>query len=58
MKIRSTTILAVRRNGIVAMGSDGQVTVGTTVMKANARKVRRLYHDKICLLYTSDAADE
>ena len=37
-----TTILAVRRNGAVAMGGDGQVTLGNTVMKGNARKVRRL----------------
>ena len=47
MKIRSTTILAVRREGIVAMGSDGQVTVGSTVLKSNARKLRRIHHDTI-----------
>ena len=57
MKIRSTTILSVRRNGIVAMGSDGQVTVGTTVMKANARKVRRLYHNKILAGFAGATAD-
>ena len=57
MKIRSTTILSVRRNGIVAMGCDGQVTVGTTVMKANARKVRRLYHDKILAGFAGATAD-
>ncbi len=57
MKIRSTTILSVRRNGAVAMGSDGQVTVGTTVMKANARKVRRLYHDKILAGFAGATAD-
>jgi len=57
MKIRSTTILSVRRNGTVAMGSDGQVTVGTTVMKANARKVRRLYHDKILAGFAGSTAD-
>lgn len=57
MKIRSTTILSVRRNGTVAMGSDGQVTVGTTVMKANARKVRRLYHDKILAGFAGATAD-
>ena len=38
-----TTILCVRRNGVVAMGGDGQVTLGNTVMKGNARKVRRLH---------------
>src|ERR1700739_3569345 len=42
-----TTIVAVRRNGAVAMGGDGQVTLGNTVMKGNARKVRRLYNDKV-----------
>jgi ATP-dependent HslUV protease subunit HslV len=42
-----TTILSVRRKGFVAMGGDGQVTVGNTVMKANARKVRRLYDGKV-----------
>ena len=41
MIIRSTTILCVRRDGRVAMGCDGQVTVGTTVMKHNAKKLRR-----------------
>ena len=45
--IRSTTVLLVRRNGKVAMAGDGQVTVGETVMKSSARKVRRLYNDKI-----------
>ncbi|MDA0739245.1 MAG: ATP-dependent protease subunit HslV [Nitrospirae bacterium] len=57
MKIRSTTILSVRRNGTVAMASDGQVTVGTTIMKANARKVRRLYHDKILAGFAGSTAD-
>src|ERR1700689_5199578 len=42
-----TTILAVRRNGVIAMGGDGQVTLGNTVMKGNARKVRRLSNDKV-----------
>ena len=46
-KIRSTTVLLVRRDGHVAMAGDGQVTVGETVMKATAKKVRRLYNDKI-----------
>lgn len=57
MKIRSTTILSVRRNGTVAMGSDGQVTVGTTVMKANARKVRRLHHDQVVAGFAGATAD-
>lgn len=57
MKIRSTTILSVRRDGMVAMGSDGQVTVGTTVMKANARKVRRLHHDLVIAGFAGATAD-
>ncbi|MFI5291121.1 MAG: HslU--HslV peptidase proteolytic subunit, partial [Polyangia bacterium] len=43
MRIRSTTILAVRRGGKVVIGGDGQVTLGNTVMKGNARKVRRMH---------------
>jgi ATP-dependent HslUV protease subunit HslV len=57
MRIRSTTILCVRRNGHVAMGSDGQVTVGTTVMKSNARKLRRLHHDQILAGFAGATAD-
>ncbi len=57
MRIRSTTILSVRRDGAVAMGSDGQVTVGTTVMKANARKVRRLHHDQVIAGFAGATAD-
>ena len=41
-QLHGTTILSVRRNGHVAIGGDGQVTMGNTVMKSNARKVRRL----------------
>ena len=48
-KIRSTTVLLVRRDGKVALAGDGQVTVGETVMKASAKKVRRLYNDKILI---------
>ena len=57
MTIRSTTILSVRRHGIVAMGSDGQVTVGTTVMKANVRKVRRLYQRRVLAGFAGATAD-
>lgn len=46
-KIRSTTVIAVRRNGKVAMAGDGQVTMGNTVMKGNAKKVRRIYDGKV-----------
>jgi ATP-dependent HslUV protease subunit HslV len=52
-----TTILSVRRNGVVAMGGDGQVTVGNTVMKGNARKVRRLYGDKVLAGFAGGTAD-
>jgi len=57
MRIRSTTILCVRRDGHVAMGSDGQVTVGTTVMKSNAKKLRRLHHDQILAGFAGATAD-
>ena len=46
-QMRGTTILSVRRQGKVVIGGDGQVTQGNTVMKGNARKVRRLFHDKV-----------
>ncbi len=52
-----TTILSVRRGGAVAMGGDGQVTVGNTVMKGNARKVRRLYDDKVLAGFAGGTAD-
>ncbi|MEW6544611.1 MAG: ATP-dependent protease subunit HslV [Nitrospirota bacterium] len=55
--MRSTTILCVRRDGRVAMGSDGQVTVGTTVMKHNARKLRRLHHDRVLAGFAGATAD-
>jgi ATP-dependent HslUV protease subunit HslV len=53
----STTILAVRKNGVIAMGGDGQVTLGNTVMKGNARKVRRLYNDKVLAGFAGGTAD-
>src|SRR6202046_5257136 len=52
-----TTILALRRPGAVAMGGDGQVTLGNTVMKGNARKVRRLYKDKVIAGFAGGTAD-
>jgi ATP-dependent HslUV protease subunit HslV len=56
-KIRSTTILAVRRNGHVAVAGDGQVTFDKIVMKSGARKVRRLYNDKIIAGFAGSTAD-
>jgi ATP-dependent HslUV protease subunit HslV len=55
--IRATTVICVRRDGQVAMAGDGQVTVGNTVMKHGAAKVRRLYHDKILAGFAGSAAD-
>ncbi|MDN3516649.1 ATP-dependent protease subunit HslV [Aquisalimonas lutea] len=56
-QFRGTTILAVRRNGRVALGGDGQVSLGNTVMKGNARKVRRLYHDEVLAGFAGGTAD-
>ena len=53
----ATTVICVRRDGTVAMAGDGQVTVGNTVMKHGAAKVRRLYHDKILAGFAGSAAD-
>ena len=55
--VRSTTVLLVRRDGQVALAGDGQVTVGETVMKASARKVRRLYNDKILAGFAGATGD-
>ena len=56
-EVRSTTVLLVRRNDQVAMAGDGQVTVGETVMKASAKKVRRLYNDKILAGFAGATGD-
>lgn len=54
---RGTTILSVRRDGSVTMGGDGQVTLGNTIMKGNARKVRRLYQNQILAGFAGGTAD-
>jgi len=54
---RGTTILSVRRNGHVVVGGDGQVSMGNTVMKGNARKVRTLYHGKVLAGFAGGTAD-
>jgi len=54
---RGTTILSVRRNGHVVVGGDGQVSMGNTVMKANARKVRTLYHGRVLAGFAGGTAD-
>ncbi|MEN0111500.1 MAG: ATP-dependent protease subunit HslV [Planctomycetota bacterium] len=56
-KIRSTTILTVRKDGVVAMGGDGQVSLGDTVMKADARKVRPLGDGRVLTGFAGSAAD-
>ena len=56
-QFRGTTILSVRRNDSVVIGGDGQVTMGDTVMKGNARKVRRLYNDNVIAGFAGGTAD-
>ncbi len=55
--LHGTTILAVRRNGRTAIAGDGQVTVGSTVMKHNAKKVRKMYNDRILAGFAGATAD-
>ncbi len=56
-QIRGTTILSVRRGGQVVIGGDGQVSLGNTVMKGNARKVRRLYKEQVLAGFAGGTAD-
>lgn len=56
-QMRGTTIVSVRRGDQVVIGGDGQVSLGNTVMKGNARKVRRLYHDKVIAGFAGGTAD-
>jgi ATP-dependent HslUV protease subunit HslV len=56
-QFRGTTILSVRRDGVVAVGGDGQVTLGDTVMKGNARKVRLLYDGRVLAGFAGGTAD-
>ncbi|MBR2281432.1 MAG: ATP-dependent protease subunit HslV [Spirochaetales bacterium] len=57
MSFRGTTIVAVRKDGKVCVAGDGQVTAGETVMKGNARKVRRIYQDRIVIGFAGGTAD-
>ena len=57
IEFHGTTILCARRDGRVALGGDGQVTLGNIVIKATARKVRRIYHDKILAGFAGGTAD-
>ncbi len=56
-QFKGTTIVSVRRNGKVALGGDGQVSLGNTIMKGNARKIRRLYNDKVIAGFAGGTAD-
>ncbi len=56
-QFRGTTILAARRNGQVVIGGDGQVSMGNTVMKGNARKVRRLFQERVIAGFAGGTAD-
>ncbi len=57
MEIHATTILTVRHDGVVAMGGDGQVTLGSSIMKADATKIRRLLDDKVLCGFAGSSAD-
>lgn len=57
IELHGTTIVSVRRNGVVAIGGDGQVSLGNTVMKANARKVRPLHEGKVLAGFAGGTAD-
>ena len=57
MKFRSTTILAVRHKGEIAIAGDGQVSLGNTVMKHNAKKIRRLYNNQVITGFAGATAD-
>ena len=56
-QFKGTTIVSMRRNGNVALGGDGQVSLGNTIMKGNARKIRRLYNDKVIAGFAGGTAD-
>jgi ATP-dependent HslUV protease subunit HslV len=56
-QFHGTTILSVRRGNVVALGGDGQVTLGNVVMKGSARKVRKLYHDRVLAGFAGGTAD-
>ena len=57
LRIRSTTVLCIRRNGRVVMAADGQVTLGESVIKHSAKKIRRLYQEKVLAGFAGSTAD-
>ncbi|RKU25375.1 HslU--HslV peptidase proteolytic subunit [Candidatus Poribacteria bacterium] len=56
-RIRSTTILAVRKNGQIAIGGDGQVTLGNTAIKHGAQKIRKIYQDRVLIGFAGSVSD-
>jgi ATP-dependent HslUV protease subunit HslV len=56
-RVRATTVVSVRRGGKVALAGDGQVTIAQTIVKAGARKVRKMYHDRVLAGFAGAAAD-
>ena len=56
-QFKGTTIISVRRNNLVVVGGDGQVSLGNTILKGNAKKVRRLFHDKVIAGFAGGTAD-
>jgi ATP-dependent HslUV protease, peptidase subunit HslV len=57
LPVRATTVVSVRHRGQVALAGDGQVTIGATIVKAGARKIRKLYHDRVIAGFAGAAAD-
>ena len=57
MKFHGTTILCVKKNDEVALGGDGQVTLGNTTVKHKAKKIRKIYNDKVCVGFAGSTAD-
>lgn len=57
MELRATTVIAIRKNGQMAIGSDGQVTLGSQILKHGARKIRRLHKDTVLVGFAGSAAD-
>ena len=57
LRVRSTTVVSVRRDGRVALAGDGQVSINHTIVKAGARKVRKMYHDRVLAGFAGTAAD-
>jgi len=57
IEFHGTTVISVRKNGKVAIGSDGQVTMGATIAKSNAKKIRRAYNNNVLIGFAGSTAD-